>query len=152
MRCAGHDWGGTVAADFAAMFPDRVSKLVLAGAVPSVQLQRSMDVVQLGALLFQWQLLVPWLPERVLPLRDFALVRGCFCGPQFGLMRTAMPAHVLDCHLDALAQPGALPGALKAFRCAASAAHGWCGTAAHGWCAASAAHARAGGACNACKA
>jgi epoxide hydrolase 4 len=100
------------------MYPARCEKLVLLGAVPSLHLSRAMDLPQFFASLHKFQLAVPWLPELVIPMGDWGLIRECLLGDAFGLRRRKLSEAEIDHYKDALARRGALNGALNYMRSA----------------------------------
>lgn len=98
------------------MYPATCEKLVLLGAVPSIHMSRAMDIPQFLASLHHFQLAAPWLPERVIPMNDWAMLRECFAGDFFGLRRLQLSDTEINHYKDAVAHRGALTGALNYFR------------------------------------
>ncbi|KAM6394798.1 epoxide hydrolase 3 [Rhynochetos jubatus] len=116
----GHDLGGLLAWEVAARHPALVAKLVVMGAPhrgamagfamahPS-QLLRSSYVF-----LFQ----LPWLPELLLSLADFQLVKTILTGPWTGIRNPArrLTEQEVEAYLYSLSQPGGLSPPIDYYR------------------------------------
>ncbi|XP_063997313.1 epoxide hydrolase 3-like [Pogoniulus pusillus] len=116
----GHDWGGLLAWEVASKCPSLVEKLVvmdapqrgvMAGFIwchPS-QLLRSSYVF-----LFQ----LPWLPELLLSLADFELVRSVLQSPWLGVQNPErrLTEEEVEVYLYSLSQPGGLSPPIHYYR------------------------------------
>ena len=113
----GHDWGGAVAWHLAEYFPERVERAVVVNvphpAVMLHQLRRNPKQLWRSWYMFFFQL--PWLPERLLKLRQGALLGR-------SLRRTSRPGTFSESDLkryrEAWLQPGAMHGMLNWYRAA----------------------------------
>lgn len=116
---AGHDWGGAVANDFAAMYPARVEKLVMISVPPSPLFMDNMDLHQLSCSFYLWQILVPGVMEHLLPLSDWAVIELMFTQEAWGgLVQRDITDEDVEHYKDAAAAPGAIKAALSYHRCA----------------------------------
>ena len=126
-RCVlvGHDWGGAVAFDFAALYPSKVDKLAVLAAPAPRLFQRNMDFKQLLKSSYIWMFCCPALPELLLRSGDYAAVaRVLRPGSAMGPKRdTALGKEDVAHYKDAIARPGALTAVLNYYRCAACLAH-----------------------------
>ncbi|KAH0629600.1 hypothetical protein JD844_011807 [Phrynosoma platyrhinos] len=116
----GHDWGGCIAVEFAATYPNMVEKLVVMNGVQSHVLTEYMfqHLSQLlkSEYMFLYQL--PKLPEFLLSLDDFHYIKQLFISKKKGIQN---PAHYLteekmDVYLYSLSQPGRLTPPLNYYR------------------------------------
>lgn len=111
----GHDWGGIIAWATALKRPDVIDKLVVLNAPHPRTVLRDMrrprQVAKSSyALFFQ----LPLLPERVIALRDYALVRRLLARDP--VHAGAFTPQDIDRYVEALSQPGALTAALNYYR------------------------------------
>eukprot|EP00892_Ulva_mutabilis_P007969 jgi/Ulvmu1/5544/UM023_0080.1 len=115
----GHDWGGAVANDFAAMYPARVEKLVLLSVPPSPLFMDNMDLHQLSRSIYLWQLLVPGVIEKLVPVQDWAIVRLMFTEESWGgLVQRDLSDEDIEHYKDAIAVQGAIKASLSYHRAA----------------------------------
>ena len=111
----GHDWGGALAWHVTARNPDRIERAVILNG-PYLAATRGYARSHPGQMLRSWYIglfQVPWLPERLLSVADFAWLRRA-------LIRTSLPgafqADDLERYREAWAQPGALTAMLNWYR------------------------------------
>jgi len=111
----GHDWGGAVAWFFAMWHPERLDRLSILNAPhPSLYSRAARRPRQIlrapHVLIFQ----IPWLPEALLRMRDFLLLRRLFrYDPR---RRGAYSDEDIDQIVDAAREPGALTGMVAYYR------------------------------------
>ena len=111
----GHDWGAMIGWRFAAQHPERLRRLVaMAGPHPDVLLRSALrSPVQLVRSSYAGLFQLPWLPESVLRVAGFALLRQT-------LRSTSAPGTFsdadLDRHVEAWARPGSLTAMLHYYR------------------------------------
>lgn len=107
----GHDWGGAIAWELAMRRPERVARLAILNAPHPAALRRELRTPR--QLLRSWYAIafqLPWLPERLIAARNYALLRST-------LPECLTPAE-RDRYVEALARPGALTATLNFYRAA----------------------------------
>ena len=103
----GHDWGGMVAWYTAMLHPEIVSRLAILNAPHPVAYSRELfRTTQAFRSLYVLFFQLPWLPERVIRARNYALLRRAL----------PFPREELDRYVEAVRQPGALPAMLHYYR------------------------------------
>jgi pimeloyl-ACP methyl ester carboxylesterase len=108
----GHDWGGVVAWWTAMLQPDVVRTLTIVNAPHPVSYLAAMrTAAQLRRGWYVYLFQIPWLPEWLLGLRDFAPIRGVFA--RDGISRDEIAPCVAS-----IRQPGARSAALAYYRAA----------------------------------
>ncbi|XP_069737675.1 epoxide hydrolase 3 [Phaenicophaeus curvirostris] len=116
----GHDWGGLLAWEVATRYPALVDKLVIMDALRRgiVGGFAACHVSQLlrSSYVFLFQL--PWLPEILLSLADFELLKTFLTGPWTGIQNPArrLTEQEVDAYLYSLSQPGGLSPPLHYYR------------------------------------
>jgi pimeloyl-ACP methyl ester carboxylesterase len=114
---AGHDWGGALAWLLAMQHPELVERLVVLNAPHPLRFLKGLRSPR--QLRRSWYILafqLPWLPERLLAVRDFRALRRAL-GRQPN-RPGAFTAQDIDRYVAAAAQPGALCAAINYYRAA----------------------------------
>jgi pimeloyl-ACP methyl ester carboxylesterase len=107
----GHDWGGAIAFDLAMQRPELVDRLVVLNAPHPAAFRRELHTPrQLFRSWYAFFFQLPWLPERLLAARNYAVLRRAF-PPSF-------TAEEMQRYRDALAQPGARTATVNYYRAA----------------------------------
>lgn len=108
----GHDWGGVVAWWTAMLRPDVVARLGIVNAPHPVGYARAMrTAAQLRRGWYVYAFQLPWLPEWIIALRDYATIRKLFSEDGIG------PDETEPC-VAAIRVPGARTAALSYYRAA----------------------------------
>ncbi|NXX16015.1 EPHX3 hydrolase, partial [Podargus strigoides] len=116
----GHDWGGLLAWEVAASHPALVEKLVVMDGPQRAGMEdfiiRHPSQLLRSSYVFLFQL--PWLPEFLLSLADFQLVKTILTGPWMGIRNPArrLTEQELDAYIYGLAQPGGLSPPIHYYR------------------------------------
>ena len=106
----GHDWGGGVAWATSMLHPQVVRRLVTMNAVHPIGYARALRTFeQLRRSLYVFLFQLPWLPEEVLRMDDFAWIRRAFTDD-------GVPGDEAARYVDAMRTPGALHAALDWYR------------------------------------
>lgn len=109
----GHDWGGAVAWAFAARYPELLERLVLVNSPHPLALWRGLrrpDQILRSSYMLALQ--VPVLPERLLALRDHALLRFALRALRTG----PVPDAELDLYVEAARRADDLRGPIHYYR------------------------------------
>jgi epoxide hydrolase 4 len=72
----GHDWGGTVAWNIAANYPEHVWKVGSLQTVPVAIWKKNLSLKQLLASWYMFFFQIPWLPEYILSLNNFTTLEN----------------------------------------------------------------------------
>lgn len=114
---AGHDWGGVVAWVFAMDHPSKLSRLAILNCPHPIAMAEGMkDWRQMLRAIHMFLFQVPLLPETLLPVGDFALLRRIFRDDP--VRDGAFSEEDIDRYVDAISKPGALSAALNYYRAA----------------------------------
>ena len=113
----GHDWGGIAALYAASRHPSLVEKLIVLNAPHPAAFARELRkpvqwLRSSYALLFQ----IPWLPERLLRARNYAVIRRTL--RRDPVRPDAFTDEDIARYVEAMSQPGALTAALNYYRAA----------------------------------
>ncbi len=111
----GHDWGGIVAWAVAMLHPERVGRLVILNVPHPERFSRGLRTPrQLLKSSYAFFFQIPWLPERVLRARDFAVVRSVFRNDP--VRPGTFGEDDIDRYVEALSRPGALTAPINYYR------------------------------------
>jgi pimeloyl-ACP methyl ester carboxylesterase len=106
----GHDWGGGVAWATAMFHPERVRRLAILNSVHPIGFLRALRTwEQMKRSLYIFFFQIPWLPEEVLKLDDFAWIRRAFTDD-------GVPAEEAEGYVAAMRPRDALTAALAFYR------------------------------------
>lgn len=111
----GHDWGGSIAWNFAYAYPEIVERLIVLNLPHPAKLAQGLQTPQqllrsYYVFLFQ----IPWLPEFLLQSLDYQLIEAAFKG--MAVDKTTFTKADLDAYKDAAAKRGALTAMLNYYR------------------------------------
>jgi pimeloyl-ACP methyl ester carboxylesterase len=111
----GHDWGGSVGWWLATHHPQRIDRLIVLNAPHPALWYEAMrkDSGQRRRSRYVQLFRVPWLPERLLRLRDFRALGSGFAE---ATRKDAFTAEDLALYREVWSEPGALSGMLNAYR------------------------------------
>jgi len=113
----GHDWGAVVAWDLAQRYPERVERLVIMNVPHPERFARGLLTCR--QLLRSWYIFffqIPWLPEALTRLGNFAVIRRIL---QTDPVRpSAFSPSDIGKYMEAIARPGALTAAINYYRAA----------------------------------
>ncbi|XP_036911676.1 epoxide hydrolase 3 [Sturnira hondurensis] len=111
-----HDWGAVIAWNFSIYYPSLVERMVVVSGPPlSVYQAYSMrHITQLfrSNYLFLFQL--PWLPEKLLSMSDFQILKTIFTHHKSGIPH--LSPNELEAFLYDFSQPSGLTGPLNYYR------------------------------------
>ncbi len=110
-----HDWGGSIAWNFAYAYPTMVEKLIVLNIPHPAKFLEGLKTPQ--QLLKSWYILffqLPWLPELWLKLNNYQTIASTFT--DMAIDKTAFSQADLDAYRNAAAQPGALTAMLNYYR------------------------------------
>ncbi|KAM9689122.1 epoxide hydrolase 3 isoform 1-T1 [Trichechus inunguis] len=112
----GHDWGGFLAWNFSIYYPALVERLVVASAAPmSVYQDYSLrHISQLFRSHYMFLFQLPWLPEKLLSMSDFQILKTIFTHSKTGIPRVTL--HEIEAFLYSFTQAGGLVGPLNYYR------------------------------------
>jgi pimeloyl-ACP methyl ester carboxylesterase len=115
----GHDWGGIVAWRLAMDYPQAVDRLIILNAPHPRAIAREMKKGGLQRLRSSYILFfqLPWLPEALLTMSPRATARFMF--EDVGTQSSFLTDEDVEILAAAMAQPGAMTGALNWYRAAA---------------------------------
>ena len=114
----GHDWGAAIAYDFAALYPEKVARLMILSVPPLQCFARNMDIGQAVTSSYMQQFVLPALPEMLLRRNDYAMFRTILTKPAAGgVVNNTVTDKDVQIYKDAIATPGALTRALNYYRC-----------------------------------
>ncbi|MBF9232793.1 alpha/beta fold hydrolase [Microvirga alba] len=111
----GHDFGGLLAWWTATRYPDRVERMVAINAfhpeilIPYIRKHPAQMLRSIYMMIFQ----VPWLPEALLSLRNFAILRGLF---HLGAHKGTFSEADLSRYMRTWSVPGAMTGMVNWYR------------------------------------
>jgi pimeloyl-ACP methyl ester carboxylesterase len=113
-----HDWGGLLAWQFTARYPQMVSHLVTMAMPHPACWKANFNLAQFASSWYIAFFQVPWLPELYATRRNYHMTRrGVFTGKQMGCKRAgAVTQSDLDVYLWASASPGTTSAAINYYR------------------------------------
>uniref|UniRef100_A0A8C6QDJ6 Epoxide hydrolase 3 n=1 Tax=Nannospalax galili TaxID=1026970 RepID=A0A8C6QDJ6_NANGA len=111
-----HDWGALLAWNFSIYFPSLVERMVVVSGAP-ISVYQDYSIRQIGQLVqssYMFLFQFPWLPEKLLSMSDFQILKTIFTHRKRGI------PHLTPCELEAFlyhfSQPGGLTGPLNYYR------------------------------------
>ena len=110
----GHDWGAAIAWHIGFNHPQYLSKLGAFQVPPPSILKRNFSLRQLAASWYMFFFQLPYLPELVLSVNDFALLRRAL--KETTAERGIIAEADIDVYKKAWAEPGALTSMLNYYR------------------------------------
>ncbi|XP_039626327.1 epoxide hydrolase 4 isoform X1 [Polypterus senegalus] len=116
----GHDFGGMLAWHFAITYPEMVQQLVIINAPHPAFWQEYIfrHPTQLMKSSFAFFFQIPFLPEVVMTLEDFRVVKNLLTGQRFGIQNPSkrLTEQEVEAYLYSLSQQGRLTGPLNYYR------------------------------------
>ncbi|XP_003413094.1 epoxide hydrolase 3 [Loxodonta africana] len=112
----GHDWGAILAWNFSIYYPALVERLVVASAAPmSVYQDYSLrHISQLFRSHYVFLFQLPWLPEKLLSMSDFQILKTTLTHHKTGIPHVT--PNDLEAFLYSFTQPSGLVGPLNYYR------------------------------------
>ncbi|XP_006898364.1 PREDICTED: epoxide hydrolase 3 [Elephantulus edwardii] len=112
----GHDWGSVLAWNFSIYYPALVERLVISSGAPmSVYQDYSLHhITQLFRSNYVFLFQLPWLPEKLLSMSDFQILKTNFTHRKDGIQ--CLSPNELEALLYSLTQAGGLTGPLNYYR------------------------------------
>lgn len=105
-----HDWGAVVAWVVAERYPEMVERLAILNVPHALSMMRGFkNPKQLLKSWYIWLFQLPMIPERLMPLGDFKVVRDMF-------EDDGIPADDIEPYIDALKKPGATTAMMNYYR------------------------------------
>ncbi|EDL40330.1 epoxide hydrolase 3 isoform 2 [Mus musculus] len=111
-----HDWGASLAWEFSIYYPSLVERMVVANGPPMSVIQEY-SIHHIGQIfrsnyMFLFQL--PWLPEKLLSMSDFQILKDTFTHRKNGI--PGLTPSELEAFLYHFSQPGCLTGPINYYR------------------------------------
>ncbi|KAM4887456.1 epoxide hydrolase 3 [Thomomys bottae] len=112
----GHDFGAVLAWNFSVYFPSMVERMVIVSGPPKFVFQEYSlrHVGQLFKSKYMFLFQLPWLPEKLLSMSDFQIVKSIFTDRKSGIPH--LKPSELEAMLYDLFQPGGLTGPINYYR------------------------------------
>jgi epoxide hydrolase 4 len=110
-----HDWGAAIAWQFAYVYPDMVSKLIVMNIPHPAKFSEGLRTFK--QLLKSWYVFffqIPWLPEQLLAFNDYKAISAVFT--QWAIDKSAFTTEDIEAFKDAAARRGALTAMLNYYR------------------------------------